>query len=253
MQWFRFYNRTLNNPKAQRLSGELFKHWVNLLCVTSQCDGRIVTCDISYHLRVTDDVAVQVMDALVKSDLMVRHDDHFVPKDWDEMQYKSDTSAERTRRYRDKKKTVTRDVTDAVTVTDPDTEQKQIQKQNREEEYISEFSGFWAVYPDGNPKGNKQKAQEKFIKIRKSGVDLRDIAEGLGRYQKFCNAGNYNQHAITWLNQDGWKEEWSIGRGKATRIDQQGMDMMQATARAAAKAEQRQAMKGMFDDEFGGV
>jgi hypothetical protein len=36
MEWFRFYDEVLNDPKVQRLQGELFKTWVNLLCLASQ-------------------------------------------------------------------------------------------------------------------------------------------------------------------------------------------------------------------------
>ncbi len=132
MQWFRMYGGTLNNPKAQKLSGDLFKSWINLLCVTSQCDGVIVTCDIPFNLRVSQGEAESIMNALVNADLMVKHDGYYMPKDWEERQFKSDTSAERTKKYREKKKEEKCDVTENVTVTPPDTEQIQSRTEQKD-------------------------------------------------------------------------------------------------------------------------
>ena len=33
MNWFRFYHGALHDPKVQSLRPELFKFWVNLLCL----------------------------------------------------------------------------------------------------------------------------------------------------------------------------------------------------------------------------
>jgi len=32
-QWFRMYAEVLDDPKVQRLSGDEFKAWVNILCL----------------------------------------------------------------------------------------------------------------------------------------------------------------------------------------------------------------------------
>jgi hypothetical protein len=39
MKWLRLYSDVVSDPKVQRLPGEKFKAWVNLLCVASQHDG----------------------------------------------------------------------------------------------------------------------------------------------------------------------------------------------------------------------
>jgi len=54
MQWFRFYADALNDPKVQSMDGDSFKAWVNLLCVTLQCNGEVVTGDVAFYLRVTE-------------------------------------------------------------------------------------------------------------------------------------------------------------------------------------------------------
>ena len=124
-QWFRLYNQTLNNPKVQTLSGDLFKAWVNILCVTSQCDGRDVTRDdLSFHLRMSREQTDQIVNELVAANLLVGRDE-IIPYHWDERQYKSDSSADRTRLYRERKKKDSDgncDVTVTPVVTPPDTE-----------------------------------------------------------------------------------------------------------------------------------
>ena len=53
--WFRFYVRTLNNPKAQRLSGGDFKGWVNLLCLAKEHDGALPSVeDVAFRLRLSE-------------------------------------------------------------------------------------------------------------------------------------------------------------------------------------------------------
>lgn len=130
MQWFRFYTEALNDPKVQKLDAEIFRCWVNLLCVTSHSDGSIVTCDIPFHLRTTKIIADVIMQRLVDADLMVEEGDCFIPKNWSKRQFKSDTSADRMRHLRAKKKSETCDVTSTVTVTRSETETETEIKKN---------------------------------------------------------------------------------------------------------------------------
>ena len=58
MRWFRFYTEALDDPKVQRLPCELFKHWVNLLCLAGRCDGRGLLPpmeDIAFGLRLSEE------------------------------------------------------------------------------------------------------------------------------------------------------------------------------------------------------
>ena len=49
--WFRFYAEALNDPKVQRLDGETFKGWVNLLCLAKAHDGTLPDIpDIAFGL-----------------------------------------------------------------------------------------------------------------------------------------------------------------------------------------------------------
>lgn len=71
------------------------------------------------------------------------------------------------------------------------------------------FEVFWNDYPAVKPKGNKSKALEKFKAIMKEIKDYEQFDRATKEYRKFCDAGNYNQHAVTWLNQRGWETKWA--------------------------------------------
>jgi hypothetical protein len=139
MRWFRFYDEVLDNIKVQSLPSELFKFWVNILCVTSRCDKPVTLqetlhvtnkrvsygrgegflpslSEISFYLRMPEDIVKKNLDALIKANLI---DNGEVLKihNWEKRQYKSDTSNERVANYRAKEKekkekcNVTRNVT----------------------------------------------------------------------------------------------------------------------------------------------
>lgn len=101
MSWFRFHDKTLNNPKAQRLPAELFKAWVNCLCIASQNDGVLPPMeDIAFSLRLPVEEAEKRIVALVEASLIDRNGTDLEMHDWNEYQYKSDVSSERVRRFR---------------------------------------------------------------------------------------------------------------------------------------------------------
>ena len=98
--WFRFYVRTLNNPKAQRLSSGDFKGWVNLLCLAKEYDGNIPPVeDVSFRLRLSKRKVEALLKSLRSNGLVDGDRMH----DWDEMQYPSDSSTERVKRHRERK------------------------------------------------------------------------------------------------------------------------------------------------------
>lgn len=119
-RWFRFHAEALNDPKVQRLDGETFKVWVNLLCLASANDGKLPpVTDIAFALRMTEDGARTVLERLLNATLIDKLSGgadgwHYAPHGWAERQYKSDTSTDRVKRFRERSK--------PVTVTPPDTE-----------------------------------------------------------------------------------------------------------------------------------
>jgi hypothetical protein len=123
MRWFRFYDDAINDPKILKLPDASRWHWAALLCIASKNDGRLpATDDIAIMLRVTNAKAAAIIAELVAAGLIDRDSNGFAPHNWSGRQYKSDSSAERVKRHRDKQRNVT------VTVqnrTESETEQKE--------------------------------------------------------------------------------------------------------------------------------
>ena len=125
-RWFRFYDDALNDKKVQRLAPHLFKTWVNLLCLASKGAGKIPSeDDIAFELRISVSDAKQQLEDLILAGLIdICPDGSHEPHNWRERQFLSDTSADRTRKYREriskKPSDVTGDVTGDGPVTRPE-------------------------------------------------------------------------------------------------------------------------------------
>lgn len=125
-RWFRFYDDVVNDPKVQRLSGELFKAWVNILCLSSKNGGRLPPLtDLSFALRIPEDRALAHIEALSAEGLIDSVAEGYEPHNWNGRQFRSDhvdaTNAERQRRWRERH----RNGVTPVTVTALDTESEQ--------------------------------------------------------------------------------------------------------------------------------
>lgn len=132
-RWFRFYDDAINDAKILGLSDALFRAWVTLLCLASKNGGALPPAkDISLVLRMKQGAVGVWLAGLFAAGLLdKREDGSFVPHNWEERQYRSDSSAERMKRHRDKKRDVTCDDDGDVTVTvqnrtETDTETEQI-------------------------------------------------------------------------------------------------------------------------------
>ena len=127
--WFRFYTEVLNDPKAQKLDPHIFKMWVNFLCVASDNNGVLPDiAELAYVTRCDENTVTEASRILIEADLLTvtknQYGEVLSPKNWAKRQYKSDSSADRMRRHRANKKSVTSDVT--VTPPETDTESEYI-------------------------------------------------------------------------------------------------------------------------------
>jgi predicted transcriptional regulator len=143
IRWFRFYDDALNSPKVQRLDGETFKVWVNLLCLASQNGGKLPHVDdIAFSLRMTQDAALTVVERLLNGGLIDKASGGangytYAPHNWSERQYKSDTSTDRVKRFRKRSKTVTETAPDTDTDTEVTLDKSNVASINSDKE-------FWA-------------------------------------------------------------------------------------------------------------
>lgn len=136
MKWFRFYSETVHDPKVQQLAPELFKTWVNLLCIASQQGGNLGGDEkaLAFVLRMDQKKMSKHIQALKDAGLL-DGDGDMRPHNWDGRQYESDNAAIRMKRHRQRKRDVTRDVTVTSNVrksdvpdTDTDSEQSSVAK-----------------------------------------------------------------------------------------------------------------------------
>lgn len=108
-RWFRFYDTALDDPKVQTLSSDLFKAWVNILCLASRNKGVLPPIErVAFALRCDETVAERTIERLLNEGLIDRKNGgpngyHYAPHNWTKRQYKSDTSTERVKRYRQRK------------------------------------------------------------------------------------------------------------------------------------------------------
>jgi hypothetical protein len=102
-RWFRIYDELLDDPKVQRLPAEDFKGWVNLLCLASRNNGKLpCVADIAFALRETEESVSSLLHRLQSGGLLERRGSVLAPYKWAERQYKSDTSTERVKRFRER-------------------------------------------------------------------------------------------------------------------------------------------------------
>jgi DNA-binding transcriptional MocR family regulator len=123
-RWFRLHEEILDDPKVQRLSGDDFKAWINLLCLASRHGGKLPPIeDIAFALRLQIETVSTVLERLLNGGLIVRRTGgsngaHYAPHKWDERQYKSDTSTDRVKRFRQRSKPVSETPPDTESETD---------------------------------------------------------------------------------------------------------------------------------------
>lgn len=122
-RWFRMYDELLDDPKVQRLSGDDFKAWVNILCLASRNNGALPAVeDIGFALRLDLKKISAVVSRLVSCGLLDVEGDRFAPHGWNARQYKSDVSTDRVKQFRKRKKGVPGNADETFHETAPDTE-----------------------------------------------------------------------------------------------------------------------------------
>lgn len=96
--WFRFYSEALESRKVQALPGPLFKHWLNLLCLTniSKTRGQFPPMeDIAFALRVKEEVAQKIIADLVERRFIDWVAGGLVAHDWPDWQRDRDVAPDK--------------------------------------------------------------------------------------------------------------------------------------------------------------
>ena len=229
-RWFRFYECALDDPKVQRLPDNLFKTWVNLLCIASKGNGYLPSVgDIAFALRITEEEAQKRLVALQQAGLFDESETGLRPHNWDARQFRSDTSSERVKRYRERFKSVTPTVSvtppDTDTDTDTDTEKINVASVDaglfeiQDEKKVPSrkslalaskfFDEFWTAYPKRTGSNPKEPARKSYLKATGSGdVSPVELLAATKRFAASDHARDpqFVPMASTWLNQKRWQE-----------------------------------------------
>jgi hypothetical protein len=113
-RWIRLHQSALHNPKLVTLSDRQYRAWNNCLLMADASDGKLPSIrNIACHLRmsvtdveliISELVEVELIDMDITSGPRV-----FRMHDWKAHQYLSDSSLERTKKYRENLKKKDRD------------------------------------------------------------------------------------------------------------------------------------------------
>lgn len=119
--WFRQYAEFATDPKVQMMPENYQRRLVMLFCL--RCNGDVTLQDdaIAFQLRVTLDEWNVTKDIFMKNGFI---DSKNILLNWDKRQYKSDTSNERVKRYRERHRNVTETPPDTESDIDTESENK---------------------------------------------------------------------------------------------------------------------------------
>lgn len=213
-QWFRMYADAVDNGKLKLLAFEDRWHFVAIMCCLSQGLSndtpnfeRILAVKLGVQLRELDEIKRRLMEVhLILDD--------WTPKGWGERQYNSDTSAERTRKYRENKK-LQNSVTDVtsqhrhsdVTVTPPDTETDTDVKEKDVSKETSKKKSFSAK---DMPELSEQTAADLIAHRKAKGAPMSATVwtKALGEFEKAGLSPEEGAQAWVLSGWQGFKAAW---------------------------------------------
>ncbi len=154
MLWFRLHAKILHDPIVQTLEPEIYRFYINCLCYAAEREeggnlGEI--SEISFVLRETKSSVSSAFHVLEKVGLIETVGETFHIPQWKKKQYKSDTSTERVKKYRAKRKRSRN-----VTVTAPEQSRTDIKDNDKS---LSKNSGSKSSKQKGLNRGKRIDAE----------------------------------------------------------------------------------------------
>lgn len=214
MHWFRLYSEFATDPKVQRMPEEMQRRLVMIFCakaadtIRTWCDA-----DVTFYLRISDVACDETKKLFIERGFI---DEQWNLLNWDKRQFVSDSSTERTKRYRERKRTsqnVTVTKCDALdTDTDTDTEHIKPKPIVRSAHLVEQI---YELYPRKVGKGaalraiksalTKLQAKNSISETEAATILIRSVSE-FAR-SPAGNRGEYTPHCSTWMNQQRWNDD----------------------------------------------
>ena len=247
MKWFRFYDEALDDPKVQRLSATMFRHWVNLLCLANRNPNRGTLpplSDIAFGLRVNERKAQQIVDELVAVGLIdQREHETYEPHGWRGRQRTSDNVAERVAKHRSRNNDETLQETRSKQNGNVTETPSRARATETETETETEKTSADAPEPDPPPGVSTLPANGPAQQIVKAfcesvGIDKpASYSKAVGQAQQLAQAGVKPEDipdAVAWCREQKWlKTGFDLGSILANA------DKWRAARRAASTSARR--------------
>lgn len=211
-RWFRFYDDALDDPKVQRLAPHLFRTWINLLCLASKTDGKLPgDDDIAFRLRMSvQDAAQQIEDLILAGLVDIDGKGGRTPHNWQQRQFASDSSKERTRKWRKRKRNTAGDVTVTDGATAGDAKSDAIESYTETEEDTlglpSSLDAAGARDDDDrkvlNRFGRRKDGgrQEKLVRRAEGlGLPVDELIEAVNRHKAKNRPAYFTRLCVEWL------------------------------------------------------
>jgi uncharacterized protein YifN (PemK superfamily) len=121
MNWFRCYSEFATDPKVQIMPEHMQRRLVMILCLrSSNVLATLLATEIAFSLRITEQELAETKAVFIDKGFI---DNDWNVLNWDKRQYVSDSSTERSRKYREKRKQdVQQPCNVAATLPDTDTD-----------------------------------------------------------------------------------------------------------------------------------
>lgn len=199
-QWWRAYNRARHDPKLLKLSDRHFRWWFNLVCAAADNNGVLPSHgDLAVEFRISGKAMTEVLDALIAAGLFDHDDNGIHPHNWSGLQYKSDVSTERVKRFRDRDRNVSCNVTGNVTETPSETDtETETESEQIKQETDAAFAAFAASAAKHGWPQPRELSPERRKKLR-----ARLKQHGMGVWRNALERAE----ASTLINEGGW---WSL-------------------------------------------
>lgn len=198
--WFRFYNTAPDSPKVLLLTDAQFRAWVMLLSLASKLGGVIPgSIDlIAKTLRKPAQKAADTIQVLLSAGLLDATDAGYEPHNWNERQFKSDTSTPRVKRFRAKSRNVS----------------ETPQRQSTETESKKDTPAKAVVPPKTLlPDWIDKAAWEGFVEMRnriRAPMTERAQALAIGELKRLANQGHDPTAVLDQSTQNAWKGLFKI-------------------------------------------
>ena len=219
--WLRFYVRTLNNPKVQRLPGSVFKGWVNLLCLAKELDGDLPPLeDIAFRLRLSKTKARNLVKTLNDQRLNRRRPDARLGR--------YAVSLRLINRTGETSQGTEKETGSNVSSNGSETAQRRVDKNRTEEttppiippKACDRIFRDWNSYDALTTHRVLSDKARKAINARlKEGHTEHDLSHAIGVYARLCHAGEapgYNKWTLAELMGRGagdWIDKLNNGNG----------------------------------------